>query len=348
MTPYKNPNSAAPRPPRGTRLLDSVRHIIRLRHYSVRTEERYVEWILRFVRYHGMKHPQEMGSSEVAAFLSHLALDLDVAAATQKQAFNALGFLYREVLKKDIGPIEGNVRVRRAPRVPTVLTTHEVQRIIDALSGTNKLVVRLLYGSGLRLMEALRLRVKDLDFERLTLTVRGGKGDKDRLTVLSKAVVPALQDHLRHVRAVHNKDLADGYGAVYLPPALQRAMPRAASQWIWQYVFPSVSLSIDPREKVTRRHHVHPQSVNTAIRKAARIAAIDKRVSAHTFRHSFATHLLESGTPIQTVQDLLGHSSIETTKIYLHVMRKPGMGLLSPEDMLDQAPGAVNSPGPAY
>ncbi|MBD3397093.1 MAG: integron integrase, partial [Chitinivibrionales bacterium] len=218
-----------------------------------------------------------------------------------------------------------------------------VQALLNALKGNTKLVVRMLYGSGLRLTEALRLRVKDIDFERRTVTVRAGKGDKDRTTILAKAITPALKEHLEFVRALHKKDLDEGCGKTYLPPALERAMPRAASEWIWQYVFPSQSLSIDPRSNITRRHHMHPDTVNTAIKKANSICRIPKRISSHTFRHSFATHLIESGTPIQTVQDLLGHANIETTRIYLHTIRKPGLGLVSPEDILSDLPASPAS-----
>jgi integron integrase len=332
-TPCKIQSLATSQLPAGKKLLDRVREQMRLRHYSIRTEYSYIDWIIRFIKFNNTRHPDTMGSAEVSSYLTHLAVNLNVAASTQKQALYALLFMYRDVLGMDIGPIEGNVRVRRLPRAPTVLTVDEEKAIVGAMSGSHKLVARLLYGSGLRLQEALRLRIKDVDLERLTVTVRGGKGDKDRVTVLSKSCVPAIREHLVYVRSLHQKDLADGHGHTYLPDTVMRAMPTAASQWIWQYVFPSVSLSVDPRSGITRRHHVHPESINVSIRKAARICSINKRVSAHTFRHSFATHLLENGVPIQTVQDLLGHSSIETTKIYLHTMRKPGMGLLSPEDM---------------
>ncbi len=326
-----NPTEKTPQ--EGRKLLDLVREQIRIRHYSIRTEQAYVDWILRFIKFHGTRHPQLMGNTEVRAFLTYLAVKQNVAAATQQQAFNALLFLYREVLHNDFGPIDGNVRARLKTREPTVLTSQEAFRIINAMHGPIKLVVRLLYGSGLRVIEALRLRVKDIDFERKTVTVRCGKGNKDRTTVLSNAITPPLKEHLSYVRALHDKDIRQGYGSAWMPPSLQRAMPNASREWIWQYVFPSSSLSIDPRSGITRRHHIHIESINKAIKNAARICAIDKRVSAHAFRHSFATHLLESGVSIHTVQQLLGHASIETTKIYLHVMRKPGAGLVSPEDL---------------
>jgi integron integrase len=317
----------------GQKLISRVREQIRLRHFSIRTEQAYVEWIYRYIKFHKTRHPADMGNQEVAAFLTYLAVDRSVAAATQEQAFNALLFLYRDVLHKDIGIIDGNVRSRRGPRAPTVLTRTEVDNIINCMLGDHKLVARLLYGSGLRLIEALRLRVKDIDFDRGTVTVRGGKGDKDRITCLSNSIIPALKEHLAYVRVLHRKDLAEGFGSTYLPDSLQRTMAVAASEWIWQYVFPSGALSIDPRSNIKRRHHIHLESINRSIRKAASMARVYKRVSAHVFRHSFATHLLETGTPIQSVQELLGHSSIETTKIYLHVMRKPGSGLVSPEDI---------------
>ena len=316
------------------KLLDLLKEQIRLRHYSIRTEQAYCEWVIRFVRFHNLQHPTLMDNRDVARFLDHLVIDCDVSAATQKQAFNAIMFLYREVLQKDIGRINSSIRSKRTPRAPTVLTPAEVAAIINALRAEHKLIVRLLYGSGLRIIECLRLRVKDIDFERLSVTVRSGKGDKDRITVLSRAIIEPLKEHLKHVKALHEKDLRDGYGSVYLPPALQRTMTHAAKEWIWQYVFPSRQLSIDPRTGITRRHHMYLDGINRAIKHAATIAGVQKRVSAHAFRHSFATHLLESGTSIHTVQYLLGHASLETTKIYLHVMQRPGDGLKSPEELM--------------
>jgi integron integrase len=315
------------------KLLDKLREQIRLRHYSIRTEQAYCDWVRRYVFFHEKRHPSEMGATEVRQFLSNLAVARDVSASTQNQALQALLFLYKYVVNKDLGHIPGIVRASTRDRIPVVLTKAEKDSIMEALPYPYKLMCRIMYGSGLRLTECLSLRVKDIDFERLTITVRGGKGDKDRMTVLSKSIVDPLKEHLARVKLVHQKDLADGYGSAYLPPALERAMPNQAREWIWQYVFPSASISIDPRSGAKRRHHLHLDAVNKHIRNAARLANIDKRVSAHAFRHSFATHLIESGTSIHTVQDLLGHSSIETTKIYLHVMRKPGSGLQSPEDI---------------
>jgi integron integrase len=315
-------------------LVDVVRDEIRLRHYSIRTEQAYIKWIIRYINFHEIKHPREMGAKHVRAFLSHLASNRNVTKATQNQALNALVFLYKHVLNMDLGDITGAKRANKPPRMPVVLTHDEISGILDCIPYPHKLIVRLLYGSGLRLIECLRMRVKDIDFNRLTVTVRGGKGDKDRITVLSKQICAPLKEHLKRVKKIHEQDLENGFGSAWLPPAQQRAMPNAAKEWIWQYVFPSSSLSIDPRSKLTQRHHIHTDSINKHIRAAAKMANIQKRVSSHSFRHSFATHMLESGVPIQTVQSLLGHSSIETTKIYLHVMRKPGAGLSSPEDLL--------------
>jgi integron integrase len=318
------------------KLLDQVRDEIRLHHFSIRTEEAYVGWVKRFVIFHGMRHPLTMGADEVRRFLTHLAVNRDVAFATQSQAFNALVFLYKQVLHKDFGSIGSVLKGRARTRMPTVLTRKEVQMIFEALDGVPLLVVRLLYGSGLRLLEAVRLRVQDIDFERLTLTVRCGKGDKDRVTVLSKGIVQPLKDHLVHVRLRYQRALENNLAGVYIPPALERKYPNAHKEWNWHYLFASKTLSTDPRSGMRRYHHIHLDSVNKHIRAAAKLAGIEKRVSAHTFRHSFATHLLEAGTSIHSVQELLGHSSIETTRIYLHVMRGPGSGLASPEDFLAQ------------
>lgn len=321
------------------KLLERVREEIRLHHYSIRTEEAYLGWIKRFVIFHGMRHPESMGADEVRRFLTHLAVNRDVAFATQSQAFNAIVFLYKEVLHKNFGNIGSVLKGRARTRMPTVLTRKEVQAIFEALDGVALLVVRLLYGSGLRLLEAVRLRVQDIDFERLTLTVRCGKGDKDRVTVLSKGIVQPLKEHLRHVRLRYDRAFENNLCSVYIPPALDRKYPNAHKEWNWHYVFPSKTLSLDPRSGIRRYHHIHLDSVNKHIRAAAKLAGIDKRVSAHTFRHSFATHLLESGASIHSVQELLGHSSIETTRIYLHVMRGPGTGMASPEDFLAQSEG---------
>jgi integron integrase len=314
------------------KLLDQVRDAIRRKHYSVRTEQAYVYWIKRFIFFHNRRHPKEMGAPEIEAFLTHLAVNENVAASTQNQALSALLFLYREVLKH---PIEGEIhaaRAKRPKRLPTVLTREEVQRVLDAMSGTQRLVAQLRYGSSLRLLEALRLRVKDLDFAQHQIVVRDGKGFKDRVTVLPESLIRPLKEHLKRVKLIHEQDLAHGYGTVYLPYALERKYPNANREWIWQYVFPATTLYKDPRTGAMRRHHLHESSVQKAVRQAAKLAGINKRVTPHTFRHSFATHLLEAGYDIRTVQELLGHKDVKTTMIYTHVMNKGPYAVRGPLD----------------
>lgn len=314
------------------KLLDQVRGKIRLKHYSIRTEEAYVDWIKRFVLHFDKRHPAEMGAREVEAFLTHLAVHGRVAAATQNQAKSALLFLYREVLDQDLPWLENVERAKAPKRLPVVLTQDEVQAVLSRLSGTHWLVSGLLYGAGLRIMEALRLRVKDVDFARGEILVREGKGFKDRVTMLPGLVVDPLRAHLEQVRALHEQDLAEGYGEVYLPYALDRKYPNAPREWGWQYVFPSKSRSVDPRSGVVRRHHVQDQAIQRAIRQAVRDAGIAKPATPHTLRHSFATHLLGSGYDIRTVQELLGHKDVTTTMIYTHVLNKGGRGVTSPLD----------------
>ncbi len=317
---------------RPVRLLDQVRQIIRLKHYSIRTEEAYIGWIKRYILFHDKRHPQEMGSPEIEAFLTHLAVELNVASSTQNQAFSALLFLYREVLKQDLdAPIDA-VRAKIPKRIPTVLTREEVHQVLDAISGTHRLMAKLLYGSGLRVMECVRLRVKDVDFARYQITVRDGKGMKDRVTMLPASLVDPLQEHLQHVKQIHQNDLVKGYGSVYLPDALERKYPNANREWIWQYVFPATSLSKDPRTGIMRRHHIDASGLQKAVRKAAKLTGIPKRVTCHTFRHSFATHLLENSYDIRTVQELLGHKDVKTTMIYTHVLNRGGMAVRSPLD----------------
>lgn len=315
------------------KLLDQVREVMRLKHYSLHTERSYRDWIRRYVKFHGMRSREELlpGREKVEQFLSDLAVRGAVATATQSQAFNALLFLYREVLHQPLQDVSA-VRADRPARVPIVLTSEEVKVVLGELSGTPQLVVKLLYGGGLRLMEALRLRVHDLDFGMKQLTVRDGKGAKDRFTVLPDSVVPALQLHLEAVRRIHAQDLKDGFGAVHLPGALDRKYPGAAREWGWQYVFPARKRSEDPRSGVIRRHHVDEATVNKAIKAAVHRAGMVKRVSSHTFRHSFATHLLQRGTDIRTIQELLGHNDVSTTMIYTHVLRQGGLGVRSPLD----------------
>jgi len=317
--------------PTSKKLLDRVRDAIRVKHYSIRTEQAYVSWIKRYIYFHDVRHPAEMGAPEVEAFLTHLAVNENVAASTQNQALSALLFLYREVLHQDLGPIDA-LRAKKPKRLPTVLTKDEIRRVLDHLSSTHQLMAKLLYGSGLRLMECLRLRVKDVDFAQRQIIVRNGKGEKDRVTMLPESLVAPLQDHLRFVERLHQEDLAKGFGAVYLPYALERKYPNANREWIWQYVFPSRRLSVDPRSGVVRRHHLHESGLQKAVRAAARTAEIPKKVSCHTFRHSFATHLLEAHYDIRTVQELLGHKDVKTTMIYTHVLNRGPLAVRSPLD----------------
>jgi len=322
------------------KLLVRMRDALRLKHYSIRTEEAYVNWARRYILFHNKRHPKDMGGPEIAAFLTHLAVDRRVAASTQNQALCALLFLYREVLGIEVELIDA-VRAKQPKRLPTVLSRDEVTRVIMALSGTNQLVARMLYGSGLRLLECLRLRVKDLDFSYRQIVVRDGKGAKDRVTVLPESLVEPLHTHLQRVAMIHRLDLDEGYGAVYLPYALEVKYPNANREWIWQYVFPARDRSLDPRTGLQRRHHLGVSSVQRAVRKAAQLAGIKKRVTCHTLRHSFATHLLESGYDIRTVQELLGHKDVKTTMIYTHVLNRGGMAVRSP---LDQQPEPLRDP----
>ncbi len=318
-------------PPR--KLRDQVRDALRRKHYSIRTEQAYVAWITRFILFHHKRHPQEMGAPEIEAFLTHLAVQKKVAASTQNQALSALLFLYREVLHRDPGPLDA-LRAEKPRRLPTVLTKEEVHRLFAHLSGIYLLMARLIYGSGLRLMECVRLRVKDLDFVYRTITVRDGKGEEERVTILPESLIAPLRDHLRNVQRLHEEDLAKGYGAVYLPYALERKYPNANREWSWQYVFPSVRLSVDPRSGVVRRHHLDESGLQKAIRQAAQRAGLSKPVGPHTLRHSFATHLLEAHYDIRTVQELLGHKDVKTTMIYTHVLQRGGLAVRSPLDLL--------------
>lgn len=317
---------------RKPKLLEEVTRVLRLKHYSLRTEEAYRDWIKRFILFHGKRHPAEMGEAEVTAFLTHLAVEAKVAASTQNQAFSALLFLYEQVLDRELGTLAGVPRAKRPARVPEVLTKEEARGVLGELEGSYRLIAELLYGSGLRLLEALRLRVKDLDFGYLQVTVRHGKGGKDRRTMLPVSLVPALREHLQRVQKLHEADLAAGFGRVMLPEALARKSPEAAADWNWQWVFPAAKRSLDPRSGVERRHHVHEKNLQNAVKAAAIRARIKKPVSPHTLRHSFATHLLEAGYDIRTVQELLGHASVETTMIYTHVLNKPGLAVRSPLD----------------
>ncbi|HJW09333.1 MAG TPA: integron integrase [Holophagaceae bacterium] len=317
------------RPPR---LLDQLRSEIRVRHLSLSTEEAYAEWVRRFILFHGKRHPKDMGVKEVEAFLSHLAVARKVSGSTQNQAKSALLFLYRHVLRVALPWLEEVVQAKAARRLPVVLTTREVGLLLEAMDGTTGLTAQLLYGTGMRLMEGLRLRVKDIDFDIREITVRQGKGDKDRVTMLPEVLVEPLRTHLEAVRALHQADLAAGRGEVLLPDAYARKAPHAAHSWGWQWVFPSRLLSADPRGGQIRRHHLQPESIQKAVRLAARRAELAKPVTPHTLRHSFATHLLQAGHDIRTVQELLGHQDVETTMIYTHVLNRGGHGVLSPLD----------------
>jgi len=318
-------------------LLEDVRRIMRLKHYSLHTERSYCDWIKQFIKFHRMQDRQtlfEESEGKIEAFLSHLAIERKVAASTQNQAMNALIFLYKQVLSQPLEKRIDAIRSNTHRHIPVVLSVEEVKQILPRLEGAAQLVVKLLYGSGLRISEAVRLRVQDVDFGYKQITVRSGKGDKDRVTTFAATMVPLLQNHLDTVKAVHQQDLAAGFGAVYLPFALAKKYPNAEWEWGWQYVFPARSLSVDPLSGATRRHHLDQSVINKAIRAAVRQVGISKRVSAHTFRHSFATHLLQRGTDIRTIQALLGHSDLETTMIYTHVLNQGGQGVVSPLDDL--------------
>lgn len=310
--------------------MEAVRNVLRTKHYSIRTEHAYMDWIKRFILFHGKRHPKEMGAVEVGAFLTHLAVKLNVAPSTQNQALNALVFMYRQVLNQPLDDIQGAVRAKEKKRLPIVLTVDEVGRLLRQLNGVYWLAACLLYGSGLRLMECLRLRVMHLDFDRRAIYVIDGKGGKDRVVTLADELIVPLQRHLHYVQGVHEKDLADGYGEVYLPYALARKYPNAPREWRWQYLFPAAERSQDPRSDAIRRHHLYEKNLQRAIKLAVKKAGIDKPATCHTLRHSFATHLLQRGADIRTVQEQLGHSDVKTTQIYTHVLNRGGNAVISP------------------
>ncbi len=319
------------------RLLDLVRNKIRLKHYSIRTEQAYLDWIRRFIRHFDKRHPRDMGAPEVEVFLTHLAVAGRVAASTQNQAKSALLFLYREVLESELPWLDDIEKAKSPKRLPVVLTRREVQSLLTHLHGLHWLAASLLYGTGMRVMECLRLRVKDVDFERNEILVRDGKGFKDRVTMLPDTLADPLRAQMERARELHQRDLAVGLGEVYLPYALDRKYPHAGREWMWQYVFPAEKISEDPRSGKVRRHHVQDQAVQRAIKQAVRDAGLNKPATPHTLRHSFATHLLEGGYDIRTVQELLGHSDVSTTMIYTHVLNKGGRGVTSPLDRLAAA-----------
>ncbi len=322
---------------KSSKLLDNVKQVMRVKHYSIHTERIYCDWIKQYIKFHKMHDKAELlknPETKVEDFLSYLAIQRKVAVSTQNQAMNALVFLYKRVLEKPLEKTVDAVRSTKNRKIPVVLTQNEVKDIITLLEGVIQLVVKILYGSGLRITEVVRLRVQDLDFDYKQITVRSGKGNKDRVTTFSDTLMPHLKDHLLRVQIIHENDLQDGYGSVYLPNALNKKYPNAEKEWIWQYVFPARNISMDPRSGITRRHHIDQSVINKGIKNAVKRLGISKRVSAHTFRHSFATHLLQRGTDIRTIQALLGHKDLETTMIYTHVLNQGGQGVTSPLDDL--------------
>lgn len=316
------------------KLLDQVRDKIRVKHYSIRTETQYLQWIKRFILFHGKHHPQDMGAVEVEAFLTYLAVEGSVSSSTQNQALSALLFLYREVMGIDLPWMDTMVRAKKPQRLPTVLTRAEVAQVLERMDGGYGLMARLLYGTGMRLMECVRLRVKDIDFAQREILIRDGKGAKDRVTMLPDVLVLPLQEHLAKRKLLYGDDLAKEMAEVFLPDALARKYPNAATEWVWQYVFSSGSYSVDPRSGRSRRHHIDEKLLQRAVKRAVIASGVAKPATPHTFRHSFATHLLESGYDIRTVQELLGHSDVSTTMIYTHVLNKGGRGVVSPIDRM--------------
>jgi integron integrase len=327
LSTYRNIMQQPPK-----KLLDQVRDTIRLKHYSYRTEETYVQWIRRYILFHNKRHPQEMGVPEIESFLTHLAIEGNVTASTQNQALNAIVFLYRHVLQQELDDRINAIRARRSQHLPVVLSPVETFAIIQQTTGVHRIMLQLLYGSGLRLRECMELRVKDIDFDQSQLIIRSGKGGKDRVTLLPQVVIEPLQIHLQQVRQIHQQDLAIGYGATILPFAFDRKDSNAPRQWIWQYAFPSSTRSQDPRSGNIIRYHLHESGLQKALKQAVRLATIPKHVSCHTFRHSFATHLLQNGYDIRTIQELLGHKDVKTTMIYTHVLNRGGRGVVSPLD----------------
>ena len=314
------------------KFMEQCREVMRFRRLALRSEQTYLEWIKRFIFFHQKRHPKDMGEPEVRAFLTDLAVRQNVSAATQNQALNALVFLYRHVIGRGFDLLEGVERAKRLQRVPVVLSRSEVQRLLAAVPPKYRLFFQCLYGTGMRLMEALRLRVKDVDFERGQVIVRGGKGGKDRVTMLPESARTALMEHLERVKLVHQQDLAEGLGAVPLPGALKVKYPGAERDWLWQWFWPGAQISPDPLDGQRKRYHLHETSVQRVMQTAVKLARLTKPATCHTLRHSFATHLLENGYDIRTVQALLGHSNLATTQIYTHVMQKPGLGVKSPLD----------------
>lgn len=316
------------------KLLDQARIAMRQRHYSLKTEKSYISWMKRFILFHNKRHPKDMGDAEIEQFLNHLVLKRGVSASTQAQALNAIVFLYKQVLEMEVGNFDNLRKSNKPKRLPVVLSVSEVGQILSLLDGRNRLMASLLYGAGLRLMECVRLRIQDVDFDYAQLHVRNGKGQKDRVTTLPKSLFKELQKQMEQTRLIHQQDLEEGFGVVWLPPSLSRKYPSAGGEWGWQYLFPATKRSTDPESGKERRHHLDEKVLQRAVKQAVRQSGIAKRASCHTFRHSFATHLLERGQDIRTVQELLGHSDVSTTMIYTHVLNQGGMGVQSPLDAL--------------
>ena len=330
------------------KLLKRTQRLLRAKHYSRMTEKAYLGWIRRFILFHSKRHPVRMGRNEIEQFLSHLATKQKVAASTQNQALSALLFLYRRVLEKPIDSRIDAVRARRPKRVPTVLSREEVRAVLGSLDSTYALMARILYGGGLRASECARLRIKDLDFPLLQIIVRDSKGKRDRITILPETMMPSLKAHLNRVREIHRQDLSQGFGSVHLPYSLARKYPNAEREWIWQYAFPSSRLTPDRTGSTVRRHHISVSSLQKAVSRAAKLSRVEKRVTTHTFRHSFATHLLEAGYDIRTVQDLLGHKDVKTTMIYTHVLKRGGYAVKSPLDQTNQDLPKLREPRVEY
>jgi len=328
-----NPTSKPTSSPQGKKLLDQYRDQIRLKQYSPRTEETYTHWVREYILFHNKRHPREMGVLEINRFITHLVVERKASASTQNQALSAILFLYRNLLHIELDESSLDfIRPKKGKRVPVILSREEARAIIEKLTGPYKLMVQVMYGSGVRLMECLRLRVKDIDFENHQILVYDGKGGDDRVTMLPDSILVPLREHLQQIKVLHQKDVAAGFGSVYLPFGLDKKFPNVHKQWIWQYVFPASVLSADPQTGIVRRHHIHETALQKSIRAAAHLAQVDKRVTPHTFRHSFATHLLQNGYDIRTVQELLGHKDVKTTMIYTHVLQRGGLAVKSPLD----------------
>ena len=319
--------------PKGKKLLEQYSDALRLKQYSARTEKTYILWVKSYILFHNKRHPKEMGIPEIRQFITHLVAEKKIASSTQNQALSAVLFLYRHVLHIELDETSlMELRPQKAKSMPVVLSKEEARAVILKMTGVPQLITQVMYGGGLRIMETLRLRVKDLDFANRQIVVRDGKGENDRFTILPESLIQPLQAHLQNVKHIHEVDVSKGFGSVYLPFALERKYPNADREWIWQYVFPATSLYTDSKTRVTRRHLLHETVIQKSIKQAARLAKIDKHVTPHTFRHSFATHLLQNNYDIRTIQELLGHKDVKTTMIYTHVLQRGGLAVKSPLD----------------